>query len=150
MAINLDSEDFILGVIGAGAMGRGIVQVAAAGGLKVKLFDVNQAQSQDALEFIGKMLGRAADKGQMTEESALAASARIEVIEMTRGLSDCQIVIEAATENPDIKNKIYADLEDIVAEDAIIATNTTRPTASTELENRKPSSLGMSIKIGMP
>ena len=124
MAINLDSEDFILGVIGAGAMGRGIVQVAAAGGLKVKLFDVNQAQSQDALEFIGKMLGRAADKGQMTEESALAASARIEVIEMTRGLSDCQIVIEAATENPDIKNKIYADLEDIMAEDAIIATNT--------------------------
>ena len=53
MAINLDSDDFILGVIGAGAMGRGIVQVAAAGGLKVKLFDVNQAQSQDAFEFIG-------------------------------------------------------------------------------------------------
>ena len=70
MAINLDSDDFILGVIGAGAMGRGIVQVAAAGGLKVKLFDVNRAQSQDALEFIGKMLGRAADKGQMSEDSA--------------------------------------------------------------------------------
>jgi len=102
MAINLDSDDFILGVIGAGAMGRGIVQVAAAGGLKVKLFDVNQAQSQDAFEFIGKMLGRAADKGQMSEDSALAASGRIEIIEMTQGLSDCQIVIEAATENPDI------------------------------------------------
>ena len=43
MAINLESDDFILGVIGAGAMGRGIVQVAAAGGLRVKLFDVNQA-----------------------------------------------------------------------------------------------------------
>ena len=77
MAINLESDDFILGVIGAGAMGRGIVQVAAAGGLRVKLFDVNQAQSQDAVEFVGKMLGRAAEKGQMTEADASAASGRI-------------------------------------------------------------------------
>jgi len=63
MAINLDSDDFTLGVIGAGAMGRGIVQVAAAGGLRVKLFDVNQEQSQDAVKFVGTMLGRAAEKG---------------------------------------------------------------------------------------
>ena len=124
MAINLESDDFILGVIGAGAMGRGIVQVAAAGGLRVKLFDVNQAQSQDAVEFVGKMLGRAAEKGQMTEADASAASGRIQVVEATQGFADCQIVIEAATENPDIKNKIYEDLEGIMAEDAIIATNT--------------------------
>ena len=70
------------------------------------------------------MLGRAAEKGQMTEADASAASGRIEVVEATQGFADCQIVIEAATENPDIKNKIYEDLEGIMAEDAIIATNT--------------------------
>ena len=76
MAINLDSDDFTLGVIGAGAMGRGIVQVAAAGGLRVKLFDVNQEQSKDAVAFVGKMLGRAAEKGQMSEADAASASDR--------------------------------------------------------------------------
>ena len=99
MAINLESDDFILGVIGAGAMGRGIVQVAAAGGLRVKLFDVNQAQSQDAVEFVGKMLGRAAEKGQMTEADASAASGRIEVVEATQG-PRLPNVIEAATKTP--------------------------------------------------
>ena len=124
MAINLDSDDFTLGVIGAGAMGRGIVQVAAAGGLRVKLFDVNQEQSKDAVAFVGKMLGRAAEKGQMSEADAASASDRVSTIETTQGFADCQIVIEAATENPEIKNSIYADLEGIMAVEAIIATNT--------------------------
>lgn len=124
MTINLDSDDFILGVIGAGAMGRGIVQVAAAGGLQVKLFDVNKEQSKDAITFIGKMFARAAEKGQMTRNDADTANARIEIINTTQGLNDCQIVIEAATENPEIKHKIYQDLEETLTENAIIATNT--------------------------
>jgi 3-hydroxybutyryl-CoA dehydrogenase len=124
MAINLDSDDFTLGVIGAGAMGRGIVQVAAAGGLRVKLFDVNQEQSKDAVTFVSKMLDRAAEKGQMSELDAASAGDSISTIETTQGFADCQIVIEAATENPEIKNSIYADLEGIIAENAIIATNT--------------------------
>lgn len=131
MAINLDSDDFILGVVGAGAMGRGIVQVAAAGGLRVRLFDVNAEQTKDAVKFIGGMLGRAAEKGQMTAEAAEAAKNRIEIIASTKDFAPCRIVIEAATENPQIKNRIYADLEEIVAEDAIIATNTSSLSVTT-------------------
>ena len=70
------------------------------------------------------MLGRGAEKGQMSKTDAAMANARIQVIETTQGFADCQIVIEAATENPDIKNNIYQDLEGLMAENAIIATNT--------------------------
>jgi 3-hydroxybutyryl-CoA dehydrogenase len=131
MAVDLDSKDFVLGVTGAGAMGRGIVQVAAAGGLAVRLYDVNSDQTKDALQFIERMLGRAAEKGQMSADDAAAAVGRIAAIEEVKDFAPCGIVIEAATENPEIKRKIYAELEAIVAEDAIIATNTSSLSVTT-------------------
>ena len=131
MAVDLDSKDFILGVTGAGAMGRGIVQVAAAGGLAVRLYDVNSDQTKDALQFIERMLGRTAEKGQMSADDAAAAVGRVAGIEEAKDFAPCGIVIEAATENPEIKRKIYAELEAIVAEDAIIATNTSSLSVTT-------------------
>ncbi len=124
MTVDLDREDFTLGVVGAGAMGRGIAQVAAAGGIAVRLYDVDRAQSEDAIRFIERMLARAAEKGRMKPEDASAAVARIAVIETPADFAPCRIVIEAATENLEIKHKIYAELEKMIAEDAIIASNT--------------------------
>ena len=77
MSVNLKSKDFILGVIGAGAMGRGIAQVAITGGLRVKLYDIDNTQSVDAIRFIAKMLNRATEKGQLTLEEAAAANKRL-------------------------------------------------------------------------
>ena len=124
MEIDLNTKLFALGIVGAGAMGRGIVQVAAAGGISVKLFDVNPEQSKKAINFISRMLERAADKGQMSKSEASAACDRIEIIDSLNALAQCQIVIEAATENPDIKKNIYTELEDLLSRNAIIGTNT--------------------------
>ena len=131
MSVDLTADDFILGVTGAGAMGRGIVQVAAAGGCRVRMYDVNAEQSADALKFIEGMLNRAAERGRMEAEDATAAAARIEVIVDPKAFAPCQIVIEAATENIEIKRKIYADLEAVIAENAILATNTSSLSVTT-------------------
>ena len=98
MTIDANSDDLILGVAGAGAMGRGIVQVAAAGGCKVVLFDTNADAAKEAVDFVGNMLNRNVEKGRMAEEDAQAAIANIEVVESLAGFVHCQIVIEAVVE----------------------------------------------------
>ena len=65
MAVDASKNDLLIGVVGAGAMGRGIVQVAAAGGIQVKVFDIDKDQLKDAVEFIDTMLGRAVEKGRI-------------------------------------------------------------------------------------
>ena len=67
MAIDARRPDLTVGVIGTGAMGRGIVQVAAAGGMRVLMTDSRPGAAQEARDFIGKMLDRAAEKGGMSE-----------------------------------------------------------------------------------
>lgn len=113
-----------IGVIGAGVMGRGIVQVSAAAGFRVKVFDVAVERAAAGVEFAAGMLRRAAEKGQMTQAAAEAAVARIEVCAELRELRDATMVIEAAAENLDVKQKLFSQLESVVNEDAILATNT--------------------------
>lgn len=122
--IDANREDLTVGVIGAGTMGRGIAQVAAVGGCTVKLFDANAGAAEDAAGFIGKMLDRAVERGRMEAPDAEAARARIEIVDSTAGLAPCPIVIEAVIEDLEIKRKVFADLESIVADDAILASNT--------------------------
>ncbi|MCC7080223.1 MAG: 3-hydroxyacyl-CoA dehydrogenase [Burkholderiales bacterium] len=105
-------------------MGRGIAQVAAAGGIRVRLTDAKPGAAQEALKFIDGMLKRAAEKGGMTTEQATAATARIQIVDGPADLTPCQAVIEAIVENPDVKQKLFAELEAIVADDCIIASNT--------------------------
>ena len=131
MPVDASKDDLLIGVTGAGAMGRGIAQVAAAGGVNVRLYDLNPDQTADAVAFIEKMLTRNAEKGRMTADEVKAAMARIQVIDDPRDFAPCEIVIEAATENLELKKKIFAQLEDIVGEEAILATNTSSLSVTT-------------------
>lgn len=124
MALDVQRPDLLIGVIGAGAMGRGIAQVAAAGGIRVRLTDAKPGAAQDAVKFIDGMLRRAVEKGTLKSDDAQSAVARIEIVDGPSDLKPCHAVIEAIVENPEIKQKLYAELEGIVADDCVIATNT--------------------------
>ena len=117
-------EELTVGVAGAGAMGRGIAQVAATGGCQVKLYDTRPETAKEAVEFIQSMVARAAEKGRMSKEEAEASAARIEIIDSMSGFAPCDVVIEAVVENLDVKHKVFAELEKIVGEDIILASNT--------------------------
>lgn len=131
MTVDPTQDGLIIGVIGAGAMGRGIAQVAATGGCTVKIFDTRAESSKEAFEFIGGMLSRAVDKNRMSSEDADAAMARIGIVASMAELNECHAIIEAATENLDIKRKIFAELESIVGDDVILATNTSSLSVTT-------------------
>ena len=80
MAIDANRADLTVGVIGTGAMGRGIVQVAAAGGMQVVMTDSRPGAAEEARDFVGKMLARAAEKGSITKDEAAAAVNRIKLV----------------------------------------------------------------------
>lgn len=113
-----------IAVIGAGAMGRGIAQIAIVGGYPVTLWDANGDVAKDAAEFITGMLNRAVEKGRMEQADADAARARLSVVGDMTELAGSSVVVEAIIENLDIKRKVFADLEKIVDGDCILATNT--------------------------
>ncbi|MGR7994451.1 3-hydroxyacyl-CoA dehydrogenase [Xanthobacter sp. ZOL 2024] len=113
-----------IGVVGTGTMGRGIVQVMAQAGYRVRMFDGNRAAADNALAFIADMLKRAAAKGTLSAESAQAATDRIVIAESLADMGDADLVIEAVAERLDVKIALFRELEGIVAADAILATNT--------------------------
>lgn len=113
-----------VGVIGAGLMGNGIAHVAALSGLPVVLMDVQQAALDKALATISGNMDRQVKKAVITAEDKAAALARIATTTTNDAFGDCDIVIEAATENEDIKKKIYAALTPKLRADAILASNT--------------------------
>jgi 3-hydroxybutyryl-CoA dehydrogenase len=130
-----------LGVIGAGQMGNGIAHVAAQAGLKVVLQDVAQSQLDQAMATITRNMGRQVQKGTMTEADRDAAIARIARTTDPKAFSDCDLVIEAATENEALKKKIFATLTPHLKAEALVATNTssipiTRLAAATDRPGR--------------
>jgi 3-hydroxybutyryl-CoA dehydrogenase len=116
--------DFTIGIVGTGAMGRGIAQIAAAAGFAVRLFDSRPRATGEAAEFVGKMLARAAEKGQLTEQAAADATARLTPVDALEGLAPCDLVVEAIVEEISAKRALFKALDEIVAHDAILATNT--------------------------
>ncbi len=114
----------VFGVIGAGQMGQGIAQVAAQAGYEVKLLDASQALADKGRATIEKQLGKQVEKGKLDAESAKATVGRITAVSDYAALADASIVVEAATENPEVKAKIFAAAEAAIPETAILATNT--------------------------
>ncbi len=131
MTMTTNKDALTIGIVGAGLMGRGIAQVTATGGCTVKLYDVRRESCEEAVSFIEGMLNRAAEKGRMSAEDAAASIARIEIVPDMSAFADCDAVIEAATENLDIKRKIFDELESTVGEDVVLATNTSSLSVTT-------------------
>jgi len=117
-------SDLVVGIIGGGAMGRGVAQVAAVGGCLVRLFDSHSETAEAGVAFIESMLGRAVAKNRMSRAEADAAMARIELVDGIAGLAGCQVVIEAVVEDLETKRRIFAELENIVGNDTVLASNT--------------------------
>jgi 3-hydroxybutyryl-CoA dehydrogenase len=122
--VEIGARDFILGVVGAGAMGSGIAQVALTGGLAVRLTDSNPAQLEKARAALFQRLDRLAEKGEAKPDQIAAAKARLSLVRELRELAPCAVVVEAIVENLEAKRAVFRELEGILAEDAIIASNT--------------------------
>ncbi|MGC1269869.1 MAG: 3-hydroxybutyryl-CoA dehydrogenase [Croceibacterium sp.] len=113
-----------IGIIGAGQMGSGIAQVAAACGNRVLLADRDLALADKARDAIGKRLARLVDKGKLTAAEADEALARIATTVDYAPMAEAQFIIEAATEREDIKQMIFDQAGKVLASDAILASNT--------------------------
>ena len=113
-----------VGIVGAGTMGNGIAQACAVSGISVVMVDINQAAVDKGLATIGKSLDRLLQKEKITEADKAAALGRVKGSTSYDDLKGAQLVIEAATENHALKNKILKQLDELVAPEVIIATNT--------------------------
>jgi len=113
-----------LGIIGAGQMGNGIAHVAALAGVDVTLMDVAPAQLGKAVTAIEGNLDRQVKREKITKDEKTAALTRIATGNSLQALTSCDLVIEAATENEDLKKKIFAELCPLLDEDVLIASNT--------------------------
>ncbi|MBP9907535.1 MAG: NAD(P)-binding domain-containing protein, partial [Rhodoferax sp.] len=118
------STQTIVAVIGAGAMGAGIAQVAAAAGHKVWLLDTRPDAAAQAIASIRAQFDKLATKGKLKPAQAQAASERLHVAHQMADLADAGLVIEAIVESLPVKHKLFADLEMVVPTHCILASNT--------------------------
>ncbi|MDH3531225.1 MAG: 3-hydroxybutyryl-CoA dehydrogenase [Acidobacteriota bacterium] len=112
------------GIIGAGTMGNGIAQTAGANGFEVTLCDLNEEFLDRGIAAVEKSLDRFVKKEKITAEDKAGILGRISKTTNLADLSDCGLVVEAATESFDIKKEIFSELDQIAKSDAILATNT--------------------------
>ncbi len=140
-------------VIGAGTMGNGIAHVFAMNDFKVNLVDISQPALDKALATIEKNLGRMVAKEKITQEKQDATLANLTThTELAKGVEGSFLVVEAATENIDLKLKIFQDLEELCADDVILATNTSSIsiTKIAAVTNRADKVIGMHFMNPVP
>lgn len=113
-----------VGVLGAGMMGAGIAYVCAKAGIDVVLKDVDQANADKGKAYSEGLEAKALERGRTTQEKSDALLARITPTTDPQDLAGCDLVIEAVFESPDLKKKVFQEIEDIVAPDALLGSNT--------------------------
>ena len=113
-----------IGVLGAGQMGGGIAQVAATAGYDVVLADASLALAEKGKAKIASILGKQVEKGKLTKEVADGIVGRITPVEGPQGFGGCELVVEAATENVDLKIKLMKACDEAMKPGAILASNT--------------------------
>ena len=121
---NTKHQTLNIGIIGSGSMGSGIAQVAATFGHDVILFDTNQETLKKAESSYHKVFDKLVEKGKYTSEEKNAILSRIKYSNSMNDFANCSLVIEAIVENLDVKKSVFAQLESIVKEDCILASNT--------------------------
>jgi len=114
----------LIGIVGAGAMGSGIAQIASQAGQDVVLFDLSPEALATSAAKLQKVMNRLIEKGKVTSDESIAIQERIEKTTVITRLKDCDLIIEAVVENLEIKTRVFKSIEEIVSKEAIIASNT--------------------------
>jgi 3-hydroxybutyryl-CoA dehydrogenase len=113
-----------IGIVGTGTMGHGIAQVASCSGFEVLVKDVSDDRTKKGVAMIEKNWGRLVEKGKVPAEQVENAKKHIKVCASLDDLKDCDLIIEAVTENVQVKKELFAQLNGIIKKEAIFATNT--------------------------
>jgi len=113
-----------VGVVGCGSMGAGIAQLCAQSGYQVVVSEINDELLKRGMGFIDKTLARSVEKGKLSQPDKDAITSRLKGTTSTKDFAGCDLVIEAAIENLELKKKIFAELDGICPPHAILATNT--------------------------
>ncbi|MDE2419415.1 MAG: 3-hydroxyacyl-CoA dehydrogenase [Burkholderiales bacterium] len=113
-----------IGIIGTGAMGRGIAQIAAQAGSRVHLFDTNAQAAMAAREFIQAQWTRMVEKQRMGADEAQAQANRLVVAPTLQALANCDLIVEAIVERLEVKTSLFKELETLIAPNAVLASNT--------------------------
>ena len=114
----------LIGIVGAGAMGSGIAQIASQAGHDVVLFDLSQEALTSSSFKLQKVMNRLIEKGKVTSDEAIAIQERIVRTTMVTSLKDCDLIIEAVVEDLEVKKRVFKSIEEIASKEAIIASNT--------------------------
>ncbi len=118
------TQNSIIGIVGSGAMGSGIAQVAATAGHKTILYDTNAAALEKAKAGLSGSLAKLVEKQKITQEKADSILALTSYSSTVTDLAPCDLVIEAIIENADVKQKVFKELEGIVSDTCVLASNT--------------------------
>ena len=119
-----------IGVVGAGPMGRGIVQLFAQAGHTVRCHDAQPGAAAKAVEYVDGMFARAVEKGRMTAAAHEGARQRLKACDGLADLADCELVIEAIVEDLEVKRALFRELEGLLGDNAILASNTSSLTVA--------------------
>src|SRR5438105_13187665 len=122
--LGVSRADLVAGVAGSGTMGRGIVQVLAQWGARTLVFDAQPGAAQKAKDSIAQTLEKLAERGKLERGAVAASLGRIEIAGSPEAFAPCHVVIEAIVEDLRAKREFFSKLETIVAEDCILASNT--------------------------